>query len=149
MKKFRYRLQPLLDIRAHAEKERQKAHALSLQQVQDQTQQLVGIAAGREETLDHQREIQSRSLSLAELLVCSRYLLKLKKDTLAGQELLRALQREAEKKRTELVEASKERKVFEKLKEKQQERYYKAAEAEERKEADEIANTSYLRKDVR
>ena len=145
MKKFEFRLEPLLKVRSHVEKEKQKAHAAAQMSVQNQKAHLSEVESGRQKTIAHQRQVQKKRLSLAELLVCSRYLVKLKKDTMAGNKLLGALEKDAEEKRQELVEASRARKIFEKLKERQQEKYYKEAGAMEAKESDEVANTTFIR----
>lgn len=145
MKRFKYRLQSLLNVRSHIEKEKQKEHAGALQQVHNQKEQLTDVDHRRTNTLSAQRGLQKDRITLAELLVCIRYLAKLKKDTLVGKELLRGLEKNAEEKRKDLVEASKQRKIYEKLKEKQLERFHKEVKAMETKDADEVANTSFVR----
>lgn len=145
MKQFTYRLEPLLKVKAHLEKEKQRDLAEALQRVYAQKAQLGEIDTHREQTVEHQRESMTGKLSLAELLVCSRYLTRLKKDAVAGQELLRGYERKADEKREKLVEATKEKKIYEKLKEKQQDEFMKSVEELERKENDEIAGNCYRR----
>jgi flagellar FliJ protein len=146
VKKYRYRLEPLLKVKAHIEKQRQRDLAEALQKVYDQKGQLSRIETERKQTVEHQRRSLLGSLSLAELVVCSRYLTRLKKDTLAGHELLRGLERIADKKRDLLVAATKEKKIYEKLKEKQKAKFTEKVEELERKDNDEIAVNSYRRK---
>ena len=136
MKRYKYRLEPMLKLKAHKEKEKQREHAETVQKVQEQKDKLVRIDEERGETLKHQRQSLVGSMSLAELLICSRYLMKLKKDTLTGRELLRGLEKEADKRREKLVEASKERKIYEKLKEKQIAKFTKEVERLENKAVD-------------
>lgn len=143
MKRFNYRLQPLLNVKSHIERERQKEHALALEQIMRQEEQLSRVDAQRESTLTEQRAGLIGSISIARMLIYSRYLLKLKKSTLAGIETLRGLKKNAEEKRLVLVEASKERQIYEKLKERQQERYNKESARQEQKETDEIAIAGY------
>jgi len=145
VKKFRYRLAALLKLKEHIEKERQKEHAQAVQQVVNQKQQLQGIDATRKATLDQQREALQGHLSVARLQACSRYLVKLKGDTLMGKEALRGLESEAEKKREALVTASRERETYAKHRERLADRHFKEAEAAETKENDEIALTTYRR----
>ena len=145
MKRFKYRLQSLLNVKSHVEKEKQKEHAAALQQVHNQQRQLTEVGHRRTNTFSAQRGLQKDRITLAELLVCTRYLVKLKKDTVVGNELLRGFEKNAEEKRQDLVEASKQRKIYEKLKEKQLDRFYKEVKMMETKETDEVANTSYLR----
>jgi flagellar FliJ protein len=136
----------MLKLKEHKEKERQREHAETVQKVQEQKDKLVRIDQERGETLKHQRHSLVGSMSLAELLVCSRYLMKLKKDTLTGRELLRGLEKEADKRREKLVEASKERKIYEKLKEKQIAKFTKEVERLENKAVDETATNGFRRK---
>jgi flagellar export protein FliJ len=72
--------------------------------------------------------------------------MKLKRQRMAGVELLHALEKEAEQKRQKLVEASKDRKIFELLKEKQQLRHRQDIEKQDQKELDEVAVGSFRRK---
>ncbi len=146
MKKYKYRLEPMLKLKEHKEKEKQREHAEAVKKVQEQKETLVRIDEKRGETLKHQRQSLVGSMSLAELLVCSRYLMKLKKDTLTGRELLRGLEKEADKRREKLVEASKERKIYEKLKEKQIAKFTKEVERLENKAVDETATNGFRRK---
>ena len=136
----------MLKLKEHKEKEKQREHAETVQKVQEQKDKLVRIDEERGETLKHQRQSLVGSMSLAELLVCSRYLMKLKKDTLTGRELLRGLEKEADKRREKLVEASKERKIYEKLKEKQIAKFTKEVERLENKAVDETATNGFRRK---
>ena len=143
MKKFAFRLEPLLKMKAHTEKERQKDHAVAQGKALEQRRSLEKIGADQAGTLDRQREEMAGRMSVAELLIYSRYLLKLKKDTLTGGEMLKVLERNVEAKRRALVEATKQKKVYEKLRERQQKRHQEMVKAQETKEADEIAIMSY------
>ncbi|MEW6049864.1 MAG: flagellar export protein FliJ [Candidatus Zixiibacteriota bacterium] len=143
MKKFKYRLEPLLRLREHLEKQRQKEHAVAILQVQRQEQHLAEIENARGATMDIQRRYSEVGIAAFRLQMTSRYLLKLKRDSLTGGELLKGLEREAEKRRLRLVEATKQKKIFEKLKERRQEAFYREANSSERKESDEIAGRSY------
>lgn len=145
MKKFRYRLESLLKVKAHLEKEAQKEHAVAREKVLDQQERLGDIRKQRESTVGAQRSRLTGNLSVAGLLVCSRYLVKLKKDLLSGSEVLRGLEIETDKKRQELIDAARQREIYEKLKEKQRKDYYEEFNRVERKETDEIAlNTHRL-----
>ena len=146
VKRFRYRLEPLLKIRRYREKERQKEHAAAVQEVFKQKQELVALDRYRLDTLDHQRSQQVGNFNIADALVCSRYLVKLKRQRMAGTGLLHGLEKEAEKKRRKLVDAARERKIYELLKEKQQLRHRQEIEKQEQKELDEVAVVAFRRK---
>jgi len=145
MKKFKYRLETLLKVKTQVEKEKQRQHALTLQKVYDQKNLLTQIDHTRQENMNRQRDYLIGSLSLAEMLIYSRYFLKLKRDTVAGREILIGLEKEEDKKRQDLVQASKERKIYDKLKEKQREKYNAEIELTEKKELDEVATNIYRR----
>jgi len=144
-KRFKFRLEPLLKLRQHREKERQKEHAASVHEASLQKEQLQSLDHQRLNTLDQQRGRLVGSLSVTQALIASRYLMKLKRQHLAGAGLLHALEREVEKKRQKLVEAARDRKTYELLKEKRQLRHRQEAEKRDQKELDEIAVTSYRR----
>jgi len=143
MKKFKYRLEALLKAKEHIEKERQKQHAAALQQVNNQQQDMERIDQHRSTTLSQQRRGMTGSMSVAEMLVYCRYILKLKRDILAGGELLNALKETEQEKRQTLVKASKERKVYEKLKERRHEQFNNDVRLQTTKENDEIALNSF------
>lgn len=143
MKKFTYRLEPVLKIKSHLEKERQKEHAVALQQVMLQQEKLAGIEAERQQTFDCQREHLVGKIQPQQLLSASRYLVKLKRDTVTGSELLRGLEREAEVRRQRLIEATKQKKIYEKHKERKKTQLLQEIEDHEKKALDEIAVISF------
>ncbi|MDH3892622.1 MAG: flagellar export protein FliJ [candidate division Zixibacteria bacterium] len=147
MKKFKYRLQALLRVKEHIEKERQKVHAVAVQKVHQQTDELDRIHDSRQENLSSQRRQMTQHVSVAEMLVYSRYLTRLKREQLAGTELLNVLKGEAEEKRVELVAAAKDRRVLEKLKEKQSTKHHAEIDQAMTKENDEIALICHRRKE--
>ncbi len=146
MKKFKYRLQALLKMKEHIEKERQKLLATSAKQVQDQQDHLRSVENHRDDTVERQREDASSSFTVAEMLVVSRYLHKLKRESILGQELLKALKKEEDAKRRELLEATRERKKYEKLKEVQQDKHNDTMETVLAKENDETGVNTFRQK---
>lgn len=144
MKKFRYRLEPLLKIKSHVERQRQKEHAAALNQVYRQQEVLEEIESRRQDTFRKQAEKLSGRVSTVRLQMATRYLSKLRRDTITGTELLRGLEEEAERRRVKLIDATKEKKIFEKLKERKHEKYQGEINLGERKELDEIAGNSHI-----
>lgn len=149
MKKFRYRLEPILKIRHHTEKQRQKDHAAALQQVYRQKEHLSELDTERERTFEFQRSQLEGPIRTHQLLAASRYLVRLKRDTMTGTELLKGLERETERKRLLLVQASKERKIYEKLRERQQAKFNQEVEQHDRKELDELAVVTFVHRHKR
>ena len=144
-KKFKFRLAPLLKLREHREKERQKEHAAAMGKLHKQMRANDSLDTERVNTLDYHRTGLAGRISMAEALICSRYIMKIKRQRLAGEELAHALQKEAEKKRVRLIEAARDRKIFELLKEKQQLRHRHGLEMQEQKELDEVATAPFQR----
>jgi len=143
MKKFRYRLEPLLKVKSHIEKQRQKEHAVALQQVFNQKDRLAELSEERDRTFSFQRSHAQGPVRVHQLLATSRYIVKLKRDAMMGAEMLKALETEAERKRELLVEASRERKIYEKLKEKQQTKFNGEIDEHDRKTLDEMAVVTF------
>ena len=147
MKAFKYRLEALRKLKKHREREKQKRFAAALAQVQRQRDVLTGIGDNRSRQLDEQRGRLAGRLSVAEMLVYSRYLLKLKRDQLTGESLLGGLEKEAEKRRRELVTAAREREIQDKLRERQLDKFTAEVNRLMAKDMDEIAISSFRRRD--
>jgi len=138
MKKFKFRLEPLLKLRAYKEKEEQKVHAAALQKIYNQEDKLVNINTDRFNNQKSLRNILSGCLDLSRLSGYSRYFMKIKKDEYLDREMLKVFQKDTEEKRLKLLEATKQRKIYEKLKEKHHEKYNHEFEQVVQKEQDEI-----------
>ena len=82
-------------------------------------------------------------MSVAEMLVYGRYLQKLKREKIGGEEVLSAFEKTEKEKREKLLEAAKERQIQEKLKEKQLEKHNDTILDAETKETDEIASNNH------
>ena len=145
MKKFKFRLESLLKVKEHLERERQKEHAEARERVARQRDRLSGLDAQRQTTVRQQRERLTGDISVADLLVCSRYLVKLKSSTMEGTEILRGLEAEADQSRDRLIDASRQKKIYDKLRERQREKYLEELKRLENKEIDEIATNSRRR----
>lgn len=143
MKKFKYRLEALLKMKEHFEKEKQKEHALSLQRVLTQENGLSAIELEKSRNFTRVKEKSVGLLSVAELLVYGRYFIKLKRNRFSGEQMLDALKKQEEGKRSELLVATKEKKIQEKLKEKQYDNYKENIKSLENKENDEIGVNSF------
>ena len=70
-------------------------------------------------------------------------MIKLKRNSFSGEQMLGALRKQEEGKRSELLEATKEKKIQEKLKEKQHEIYIDDLKLLENNENDEIAGNNF------
>ncbi len=143
MKKFKYRLEALLKMKEHIEKERQKDHATALLKVKTQEENNGSLNDKKENTIIDQAKVMQGSLSVAELLVYGRYIMRLKRERLAGEEMLKVLNQAEKEKREKLVDATKEKRIQEKLKEKHRGKFDDEIKLLEGKENDEIAGNSF------
>jgi len=140
MKKFRFRLEKMLQLKGHVEKEKQKILGQATQKVMDQEKALEEINWRRRNLHDAQRQILLGRINSQALSAYSRYYLRLRKDELSGNELLKVYRSDQAKKRDELVEATKQKKIYEKLKEHKKEAYYKEYSRLTQKAQDELAS---------
>ena len=145
MKKFKFRLQVILNMK---EKELER-RLLELAKVQKTLQE----AKGRLGQLEHyQAEINlaledvfrsGNDLNLIEVQRYRNYINKLIVDSSNQKVLITNLNKLLAKKQQEVNEVLKEKKVLEKLKERQQKTYYLDFERSELRELDDIASSRY------
>ena len=115
-----------------------KARFANVQRMINQTEQeIVDLGHEKRDMMD------VREFNLGRLQVQRRYLAELDNEIMAAQSRLRDLHSEHQKALNEYVEAQKERKVLEKLRDKQKEDYQLEANHEEQKQLEEK-----LKKDV-
>lgn len=145
-KKFQFRLEKLLQLRSHDETLKQKELAVSARKVMSQQEFIHNLDSRNRAGQDESRKYLTGQIDPNHLVRYSRYFMKLKKDKLSGIEVLKALEREREKHRQELLEATRRRQILEKLREKKREAYLKKAELVSQKEQDEIASNYSLQK---
>jgi flagellar FliJ protein len=140
MKKFKFRLEKILQLKAHIEQEKQKVLSLATQKVINQEKALGEIGHSRIQAQQEQRSFLTGHINTGMMSIFSRYYLKLKKNELAGREMLGALRKEQEAKRQELVKATRAKKIYEKLKDRKQEEFNSEYQLQLLKEQDEIAS---------
>ncbi len=145
MKQSRFRLQTLLNVREHVEKERQRALGVAVAKTLKQQEHVRHLEAEKQRLLVNQRDASAQSMSPSQMLGYSRYLLRLKREELTGREVLKALTHEEQKRRGELLAATKEKRILEKLKEKQFKAEEKERDVLETKAADELSLTAFTR----
>lgn len=147
MKKYRNRLEFLLRLKKHREKECQREHVEAMRLVHKQKDQISELDLKRSLATHSQRtQAECSTLTMSKLLCAARYVSKLKTERMALTEICRGLERQAEVKRVKLLLAARERQIQEKLKERSYARYLKEIGLLEQKEMDEIASVSYARR---
>ena len=146
MAKFKFRLEKVLDLRKKKEEERERelAELKKLLAKEEQfLQQLQRESTALRRKIARLQDENDRSLDIEELLRHSDYLEHLRDKILSQIETVKQVISDVENKRQELVEASKEKKVIEKLKEQQYKRFRTAVEEWEQRTLDEIGTSNY------
>jgi flagellar FliJ protein len=146
MKKFKFRLEKALQVKGHLEKEKQKLHGIASRKVLQQERILEELNRDRAKTQAEHRGFLSGEVNPHLLVGYSRYYLKLKKKELTDREILKAFIEEREKKRLELIEATKQKKIYEKLKERKLESHLREIEMATQKDLDDLATKMFIYK---
>ncbi len=149
MKKFQFRLEPLLKVRSEIEKRKQRELAEVHRLVLLQQQKIEATEQEKLATQNSQRTGLGSKITLSEMLVYTRYYMKLKRQKISEKEMLRILDIDVEKKRQALLAASIERKKYEKLREIQNQKYLIEFHSKEAKQFDEFGRISHFSKATR
>lgn len=147
MKKFQFKLQKLLDIREAREKEvkNELAALLNIQNAERMKQEEYRRKmAGEREKFT--AKLKSGKFSYAESLMFERFIEFANMVIKAAQDRIDSMEGEISRVRMKLVEASREKKVVERLKERQWEEYQYEVNREIAKENDDANQKLYVRK---
>lgn len=143
MRRFRFDLEKLLELRSYTEREAELALARELGELVSLENRLRDLAVERSEVASR-RFAPGRSV--AELRHSEAYILRLDQTKEKLLEAAAAAQLAVEAAREKFVEASRERKIIDKLKEKRRGEYRKAALTEEMKVVDDISSGTAARR---
>jgi len=138
MKKFEFRLEPVLRLRDQTERIKQREFAQAVQEVRRCESDILYVLGEIEDSREGLRQAEIQEIDPWQLIFHRRYLNHLEKQLRRLRGELQALSKKAESKRLELVKASKEKKSLEKLRGKQRGEYEYEAAREEQKMFDEI-----------
>ena len=115
MPKFRFRLQKVMEVKQHKEEELQRALALTRRALKEEYQIFQTLQS---EQNNRFREIESSGVGEVrpvEMRLYSAYLADLAKRITGQQTMIEQLREEEERRRSYLLEASKEKKILEEL----------------------------------
>ena len=143
MKRFKFRFDKILDYRRHLEKQRQRELAVTQTLEKEQRQNLDDIVSKRDRFQSEERKYLVGNVQPGKLVGYSRYFLLLKHMELTGRELLGEILKEVEKRRSELVEATKRKRIYEKLEDRHKRRYALESNRLMQKETDDIGQKIY------
>ncbi len=143
-KPFHFKLEKVLDFRKQAEEQARQALA-DAQRLHLEQEEVVSSV--KRKLAEHQAK-EYEKLSAADLWLWRQYNEALKSDLTTAENRLKQLALNLQKARMIAVEKSKERKLLEKLKENQAEKYYEEESLKEQKEYDEMATIRFKPKDI-
>ncbi len=150
MRRFVFKLETLLDLKKRLEEEKIRefsAVTLELDNQKNNLEILLNEVSEKQKELARKLE---QDIDLKQVKMTDRYIEHLKWLTLLQRDTISQLEVKVEQKRLELVEAARERRTVEKLKEKQFARYQKALSMEEQKLLDEVGSikAAYRRQEI-
>jgi flagellar FliJ protein len=145
MKRFKFRFEKILSYRHHLERQKQQELAETQNLVQEQLRKISGIQNDRSLNQRKARHHMIGSIKPGRLSGYSRYYLKLKQMELTGREMLQQFATEVEKRRQALVAATRQKRIYEKLKERDLEKYTYEFNLMLQKENDEVGQKVFLR----
>lgn len=145
MKRFKFRLQVLLDQRKA--KEDQLLAELGILQCEeaDELEKLRMMCDGLQASLNEMSKAMGCNAASGELFRRDEYSKALMDDIKVQELTIKAVHSKVEAKRAEVVEAMKDRKVLETLRDKQEQEYILACERAEQNQIDEITSVRYAR----
>ena len=144
MKKFKFKLQSLMNLRERREEEAKKNYRESLKKINDEENKLLEM---KTELKKFESEYQ-KTISINPELMSQFYLYyeKLEHNVIEQREQVALAKQEMEINKKNLIEARKERKKIEKIKENELERYLDEVKKAEQKFIDEIATQKFNEK---
>lgn len=143
---FRFRLEPVLQVRKRTEETLQRELA---QRRLDWEAAYSRLRSMEEDRRRYRRELQDkrmRGMTIAELELYEAYFLRLDDDIARQESRVEKLATAMESKRSELVEAAKKKKILDRLKEKQRQAYSYEEMRQEGRFLDEIAGQNRFRR---
>ena len=145
MKKYSFRLQPVLEIREKALEDKRLEMAKVLKLLNDYDNELKTL---EEKTVNYNVELEGISnsndyINVADIAGYNNYLVDIEQKIKNQKFLIENTKKVLREKQSEVNEALKEVKVLEKLKETQSQKFYKAIEKKEAEEIDDIITARY------
>lgn len=139
-RRFKFRLETVLKLRQRLEDEKKRVVADRLREIVQATNDRHGIQQQIEHQIDAMRgRIQQGKIDTRYIARDRHWLSRLNLQVLETQAAIRTLQAKLSMEQAELSEASKQRKILDKLRERQMFSYRQTVEKLEQKESDELA----------
>jgi len=143
MKRFKFRFEKILDYRRHLEKQKQREFATAQIMEKEQRQKIDEIVSERNRFQSEEKGCLVGNVQPSRLVGYSRYFLLLKHMELTSRERLGEILKEVEKKRAALIEATKRKRIYEKLEDRYKNKYTFEYNRLMQKETDDIGQKIY------
>lgn len=145
MAQFKFKLQPILRHRETLERERQRDYALALAKVKDLQDQLTNLNQILTDTNADVRDNRlTGRIDINFITAHRRYLLGVQRKAMDLVTQIATAQSQAETARANLAEAAKQKKVLEKLREKQEQRWKEESARKEATQLDEVSTQMFI-----
>ena len=135
---FRFKLQRVLDLKLKQEDEKKNQIATLMQAIKTKEDELEALISEKKQKEFSLNDNRKRGISILQIRNINQYLLFLDKKINTLRFEISSLESNLNQKRLEYLELQKERKTFEKLKEKDYEKYLYNEKKEEEKMIDQI-----------
>ena len=145
MQTFRFSLEKVLQFKTQRENEQSARLAQLQRELLNQRHRLAELLKEQQQVLAQWEQIQRGTLSPKIIALYQRHLEYLRRCSYDQRELIDVLDRELEEERRLLLRMSKERRVLERLKERQLEEYRSELMSKEQGFLDEVGNNLYVR----
>ena len=146
MAKFLYRMQNILDIKYKLEESAKQAYGEALARLHEEEDKLAALKDRREGYVVLYRQSLTGNLDFLKIEENSEAVDRMDEMIAAQNEVIKRRSKELEMARQKMAEAMQERKMHEKLKEKQFEIFKEELAAEEMKEVDQVVSYQYGKK---
>lgn len=138
MPRFQFRLQKFLSVKEQIENQKELEYANALRVLEEEKRKLAEFIQHKDETVQKLRSSVERSISPYEIRRFNNNIERLKQQISTQKERVTAAEEFVEQKRQELVQAMKERKALEIVKENAREEHLIEEDRAERKQIDEL-----------
>jgi len=147
MKKFQFKFETVLKVKERKE-EQLKRELMYIQKLKiEQEQILEKIGAERKKMHEQKGREKQGGTDISTLIYYEAYLNSLRAQIARTEKRIKEFTEKADEKRVEVVEASREKKIFENLKDRHFSVFKKAVLSNEQKQLDEMAVNKYNRKE--
>ncbi|MCL2355848.1 MAG: flagellar export protein FliJ [Defluviitaleaceae bacterium] len=140
MARFQFRLEKYLSVKEQIEDQKELEYANALRILEEEKQKLAEFVKRKEESVERLRVSVAKSIEPFEIRRFNNNIERLKHQITVQKERVIAAEEFAEQKRSELVQAMKERKALEIVKENAREEFLIEQDRTERKQVDELTS---------